>query len=166
MEEQKIQTEADPPKGVIIFSVLLIVSSLMHISKMVFDRDMYFAYYRYWPLWLVWVRYAFSWLQRILGLTAAVGMLRLKNYGRQIAIVIGCFTILTIYWKHPYEAFYNMTVDLDHKLGFLFAQWGFPQLRFSQFALPGMIVNCLLDVLFSGALVYYLTRPTVKAHFK
>ena len=154
------------PAGVVIFGTVLIFSSLVHMHKLFFDYDWYIASYGYWPTGLMVLRYCFSWGQRILGLMAGIGILRLKDIGRKIAIVVGWFTILTIYWKHPYAGFKNHTAYLDQHLGFILKEWGYPQLSFSQFTLAAVITACLWDILFFGSMIYYLTRPTVKAQFR
>ena len=114
MAELTIKTSpVSRPRGVTIFAFLLIVSSLIHIHKLIVDRDMYVYFYSYWPTWLIMLRYSFSWFQRILGLAAGIGILSLKEIGRRIALFIGCFTILTIYWKHPYAGFKNLTLYIN-----------------------------------------------------
>jgi len=94
-----------PSRGVIVLAVLLLVSSLMHIQKLAMERDICFYYYGYWPPWLLVTRYSFSWFQRVLGILIAVGLLARKDLARKTAIVLGCFTIATLYWKHHYPAF-------------------------------------------------------------
>jgi len=154
------------PSGVTIFSVLIIISSLLHMRYLLEQREIYMHIYSYLPPWLAMLRYSFSWFQRILGLTAAVGMLRLNDLARRLAIVIGSFTILTVYWKHPYTGFKIHTAYLDQHIGYILKGWGFPDLSFSQFTLAAVIVACLWDICFFGFMIYYLTRPSVKAHFR
>ena len=162
------------PRGVLVFGVLFIVSSLMHIQALIFNFHWYFDIYSYWPKWLILIRYLFSWFQRILGLVTAIGILRLKNIFRRIAIAIGVFTILTVYWKHPYAAFKNHAETLDR----IFANTGFNELisraaeiglhikSFAELALAAVIGHAILDIIFCGSLIYYLTRPAVKEKFE
>src|SRR3989338_9777350 len=85
MAELTIKTSpVSRTRGVTIFAFLLIVSSLIHIHKLIVDRDMYVYLYSYWPTWLIMLRYSFSWFQRILGLAAGIGILSLKEIGRRI----------------------------------------------------------------------------------
>lgn len=156
---------APRPLGVTFFAVLLIISSLLHMRYLLSEHDTYMYIYGYLPHWLAVVRYFFSWFQRILGLTAAVGLLRRNELGRKLAIFIAIFSILTIYWKHPYAGFKNHTAYLDEHLGFLLQGWGYPELSFSQFTLAAVIVAWVWDILFFGSMIYYLTRPSVKGHF-
>lgn len=158
--------EEKHPTGVNIFGVILILSSLVHMHKLFVDYDWYVASYGYWPTWLMVLRYCFSWFQRILGLIAGMGILRLKDTARKIAICIGWFTILTIYWKHPYDAFEKHAVYLDQHYGYIFQMMGYPKLSFVPLTLPALIIQYVLDILFCGVMIYYFTRPAVKAHFK
>jgi hypothetical protein len=155
-----------PPGGVIFFSVSILLTSLMHMHKLIVERDFAFFAFSYWPHWLFMIRYCFSFGMRILGLTAAVGMLRLKEISRKIMLGISWFTILTIYWKHPYEGFKNHTAYLDEHFGYLLADYGFPQFTFSQFTKAAMVGTIAWDLFFFSLMIYYLTRPAVKARFK
>ena len=153
------------PKGVIIFGILIITSSLIHMHKLVLDYD--------WnrenmltcmPEWLVVVRYCFSWFQRILGLTIAIGILRLKNIFRKLGIALGVFTICTLYWKHPYSAFLRHTNYLDQQFGHLLT--AAPGITFSSLTLISLIVYYILEIVFWGIFIYYFTHPKVKEQFR
>jgi hypothetical protein len=153
--------------GVTVFAFLLIVSSIMHIHKLIVNVSWYVDTYSYLPPWLIVLRYSFSWLQRALGILAAVGLLALNDTARKLAIAIGIFTILTIYWKHPYIAYKAHTEFLDSRFGLLFHQLGAPAgFKISSYAMAAVVLNCALDVMFCGILIYFLTRPVVKKQFK
>mgnify|MGYP001769335474 CR=1 FL=1 len=154
-------------RGVTILAVLLILSSIMHIHKLIVDVSWYTDTYSYWPPWLIVLRYGFSWFQRFLGILAAVGLFALNDMARKLAVLIGAFTIVTVYWKHPYAAYRAHTEYLDAVFGPLFHQLGAPAgFKIASYTLAAVILNCALDVAFSGALVYFFTRPAVKAQFK
>lgn len=144
--------------GVTIFGSLIIFSSLLHMSKLVEDKVQYFEYYSYLPAWLAKSRYAFSWFQRIYGLTCGIGILFYKDIFRKGLIILGVFVISTVYWKHPYAAFLKHTQYLSHKIP--------GDLPFEAMTLISVIIHILLDVCFQGYLIYYLTRPNVRSHFK
>ncbi|MFH1692597.1 MAG: hypothetical protein ABIC68_08580 [Candidatus Omnitrophota bacterium] len=152
-------------KGVGVISFLLIASSVIHMNTLIFSRDWYWHNFSYLSPSLLLVRYLFSWAQRILGLVVAIGILRLKNSFRWLAIAMGCFTVLTLYWKHPYQAFLIHAQYLDQQLGFIFAQLGHPEISFAKLTVPALIMHCVLDIIFWGSSIYYLTRPSVKKHF-
>ena len=153
------------PPGVVIISALLIFSSLIHIQTLVFNFDWYRQNFGYLPEWLANLRYCFSWLQRILGITAGIGILYLNNQSRRLGILIGYFTIATLYWKHPLEAFETHTAFLDQKLGPLLSWMGKTDISFSSVALPAMIVHDVLDISFWLTVIIYLTRPGIKKYF-
>ena len=152
-------------KVIIIFGILIIVSSLLQMHKLVFEyercREVILACL---PEWLVAVRYCFSWFQRILGLTIAIGILRLNNTLRKLGIVFGIFVICTVYWKHPYPAFLSHANYLDQQVGQLLA--AAPGITFSSLTRISMIGHCILDIVFWSIFIYYFTRPIVKEQFK
>jgi len=150
--------------GVQIFAVGIIITSLFHIGKLICDHDIYFYYYADWGIWAH-IRYAFSWFQRILGISIAIGLLLQLNWARIAGMVLGWFTIVTIYWKHPYEAFHQHTKFLDTRFGNLFEAFGFQNITFESLTIPSIIIHCLLDVSFWGIFIFYMTRPSVKIHF-
>ena len=110
--------------GVTLFGILLILSSLIHIQKLIHEIPLYVHYYSDLPPeWIV-ARYAFSWFQRLVGILAAVGILARREIARRLGIALGCFTVLTVYWKHPYAAVLLHTQHLDKTLGFLLSWTG------------------------------------------
>ena len=147
--------------GVTVFGSIIVFSSLMHMHKLAGDREWYLETYAYMPEWLAWTRYSFSWFQRILGISAGIGILLYKDVFRKLAIIIGVFTICTVYWKHPYEGFKRHTQYLDQV---------FPEMTeiatFSSITGYAVLGHIMLDVIFQGWLIYYLTRPKVKSYFK
>lgn len=153
-------------KGVIIFAFLLIASSIVHINTLIFARDWYWHNYSYLSSTLILTRYLFSWSLRILGLVAAIGILRLRNSCRWLAIAIGCFTVLTLYWKHPYQAFLIHARYLDQNLGFIFKQAGHPEISFAALTVLAIITHYVLDIIFWWFLIFYLTRLSVRKHFR
>jgi hypothetical protein len=152
--------------GLQIFGWGLIITSLLHMQKLVTDYDFYMDIYSNLG-WVVYLRYAFSWLQRIAGLSIGIGLLKEKNWARLGGIILGTFTILTIYWKHPYEAFHKHTLILDQQFGAQLHHWAIPaSLTFESVTVLAIIVHCILDVLFWGIFIYYVTRPRVRNRFQ
>jgi hypothetical protein len=153
--------------GVTVFSFLLIASSIMHVHKLIVDVAWYADTYSYMPAWMILLRYSFSWLQRVLGILAAVGLLALNDAARKLAIAIGIFTILTVYWKHPYIAYKAHAEFLDDRFGLLFHQLGAPAgFKISSYTMAAVVLNGSLDVIFCATLIYFLTRPVVRDQFK
>ena len=152
-------------KGVTIFGILLILSSIMHMHKLVVDVKWYAEVYSYLSPHMLAARYYFSWLQRIIGILVGIGLLAQKEIARKIAIAIGCFTILTLYWKHPYPAFKLHTQYLDEHYGNFLSQFG-TGVTFSSATLLAVILHCVADIVFWSIFIYFFTRPSVKDQFK
>lgn len=153
------------PLGVYIFGVGLITTSLANMLWVVTHYGDYRAIYSHWPYgWFI-ARYSFSIFQRVVGLTAGVGILCFKDFARKLAFVIGCFTISTIYIKHPYFAYKNHTAILDQQVAPILRAYGLP-ISFSPWTFQAMFLNCLLDVGFWLVFIYYFTRPQIKSLFK
>ena len=162
------------PKGIYIFAMLFIISSLMHMITLVSSKDWYFTLYSYLDAGTIELRYAFSWFQRILGLLAGIGLLFHKNIFRILSMVIAWFTITTIYWKHPIKAFEAHSQILDRSPVY---QKALEELRaivggeyyipsFSDLSIISSIIHGILDIIFCGALIYYFTRPQIIEFFK
>lgn len=60
------------------------------------------------PLWLINVRFVFSVVLRIIIILGSIGVLLRSRIARKLILAYSIFTILTIYWKHPYVAFKNV----------------------------------------------------------
>ncbi|MEI7751265.1 MAG: hypothetical protein WCJ71_04145 [Candidatus Omnitrophota bacterium] len=151
--------------GVVIFGTLLILSSLVHMHKLAMEKELYEHYYSYLPVGLIGVRYAFSWFQRILGILAGVGLLVRKEIARKLAFFIGGFTILTVYWKHPYEAVRFHTQYLDQQMGHLLS-WTGTGVTFSSLTPFAVAALIACDVIFWAIFFYFFTRPPVKCQFR
>lgn len=142
--------------GVTIFGVLVLMSSMMHMEKLIEDTDVYFKTYAYLPAWLTTTRYCFSWFQRILGISAAILALMYKEIGRKLLLLIGIFTISTVYWKHPYVAVESFVYDMQGRYPVDVQVFSLESI-----ALAATISLCFLDVLFQGILIFYFTRDGV-----
>ncbi len=158
-------SKKSPNFGINAFGIILIVSSISNLLTIVLKQDWYLnELYAHWPAWAAWLRYGFSFFQRILGLTAGFGLLFRKEFGRIIALVIGCFTISTVYWKHPFVSYFLHTHRVMEEL----TQAGLLNTKVSlgTMTMIAMITNCLLDIGFCLFLIYFLTRPAVVSIFK
>lgn len=146
--------------GVKIFCILVLLSSFIQLTRVVDDTAWYFETYAYMPAWLAVVRYCFSWFQRIVGITAAILTLMYRNLGRQLLLIIGIFTITTVYWKHPYVAVRRHVEGL---------QASFPpqahDFSLDTIAAAATVILILLDITFQGILIYYFTRRRVREAF-
>lgn len=153
--------------GIKIFGYLFIITSLMNIYTLSSQTNWYLnEVYAHWPRWAAILRYSFSWFQRIIGLTAGCGLLKRWDISRKIILALACFTISTVYWKHPYVAYYYHTQRVVEEYGPQLASMGLGQIAFEPIVMPALILNCLLDIGFNLAVVYYFTRPKVVSQFK
>ena len=153
--------------GIDIFGVILIINSLMTMVVLATQSHWYIDdLYAHWPQWAAVVRYTFSWFQRLLGLTAGVGILLRRDLFRKLALVIACFTISTVYWKHPYVAYYFHTQKITAIINQAYLQAGLPPISANDIVMPALILNCLLDIGFSLWLIAYFTKPGVVLQFQ
>jgi len=168
MNKIRPQSPVKRPLSVTVLAWMLIVSSIGHITTLLFAVDWYRSNYNYWPDWVFWTRYCFSWLQRILGITAGIGFFYGDRICRKIALVIAVFTITTVYWKHHYPAF-------QRHCQWMYNAFGDGLLRSVSMDTPAVremccyaayLANCFGDVFFCLALIYFLTRPAVKEYFE
>ena len=81
-------------------------------------------------------------------------------------MAIAVFTIATLYWKHYYPAYLVHCQNLDMELGGMFKDRDLSQFSFVRFCIPSLVVHWTADILFWGALLYYLTRSSVKNYFQ
>jgi hypothetical protein len=156
-------------KGVTIFGILLIVSSLWELKNLA-DFNYYLFLFQQLPEQAIRVRYFGSITLRMLGLVSGIGILGLRNIFRKIAISLNWFTILTIYWKHPiytlrniYKGYLEQIVNI-----MVFTKYGpnFPIDRIYEKSLlvASTFLN-VVDLVFAFSLIYFFTRPTVKQQF-
>lgn len=168
MEKQRMVAKTERPpisKGIVLFGVLLVLSSLVHMHKLVADRQAYADYYGYLPTGWILARYAFSWLQRFAGILAGIGILARKEIARKLAFIIGGFTLATVYWKHPYPAVKLHCEYLDKQFGYFLPQ-AWTGISFSSLAPLSVAALILCDIVFWGIFFYCFTRPSVKDQFK
>jgi len=92
------------------------------------------------------------------GLFAGIGILFLNNTVRKMAVALGCFTVCTIYWRHPYYAFSIYAQDIYQKANI-------QMVSLETFTWINVIVRYCIDIAFALGVIYYFTRPKVKEHF-
>jgi len=152
------------PYAIQALGMLYIFTSLSQMYTLTMRKEWYLEVYAYMPIWLAYTRYAFSWAQRIIGITGGIGLILRRSFGHWIILGINVFTILTVYWKHPYTGFLRHAQALDIQYPLFFQQY--PFLSFASLARWSMIGHILFDIVFCSAVIYFLTRPAVKQHFR
>ena len=143
------------PPGVIILGALLMLGSIYSLWG-ILDFDYYRFMFQQLPEPFIWIRYVASIIFRLVSLTAAVGVLLLKDIFRKLAIGLGLWTLATLYWKHPFYVFNNIYQGQQEI--FLNKNPIFPWIALGFYY--------AIDIIFSISFIYYFTRPKVKAYFK
>jgi hypothetical protein len=148
-------------KGVTLWGYVLVISSLIEIWALVSDGYTHYAYLHQdaGPKLLM-LRWCFSWIIKISGIVAGIGILMLNDWCRKFAIFNSLFTVLTVNLKHTYAAYSLHTKYLDQTIGPLMHG-----LSFQTYTWPALIVQRLLDIVFGISLIWFFTRPQVRKQF-
>ncbi len=151
-----------------LFGICLIISPITQINY-------YFNYtdYRYWfrdlPDTLILIRYIFSIAFRALTVIAGIGVLHRINIFRKLSILMGFFTIITIYWKHPVQVFRHTVIkhfSLIKAHPVIDSINDYQLLEHTDFfIIASMIVAYAVDLIFAALLIYCFTRPEIKKQF-
>jgi hypothetical protein len=149
-------------KGVTVWGYLLVLGSLFQIGVLISGGYEHYAYLHqeYGPETIL-IRYWVSWAIKIAGLIAGIGVLKLNDWCRKLAVFNSLFIILTITLKHTYAAYSLHTRYLDHTIGGLF-----PGVSFASLTWPALIIQRAIDIIFGLLLIYFFTRPQVRKQFK
>jgi len=125
------------------------------------DFNTYYVKFRPSPEKLIFARYIFSIAFRIALLISGIGILFRKEIFRKAAIFIGCFTIATIYWKHPVICFKRVLIWKVYQgvLPFDIIP------RINLFSWICASICYIFDIGVNLCLIYFLTRPKVKEQF-
>ncbi|MDD2679651.1 MAG: hypothetical protein PHO03_02450 [Candidatus Omnitrophica bacterium] len=147
------------PKGIIVFSILIILYSLHGLPTV--DFNTYYAKFYPSPEKIILARYIFSIALRIVLLVSGIGILLRRDIFRKIILLISFFTIATVYWKHPVSVFKKvliwkvaqgiLPVDVIPKIDML--------------AWSSAIICYVIDIGFALCLLCYFTRPKIKKQF-
>lgn len=147
--------------GLIIIGSILIIGALIHMNALT-NHEWYKYCVAYLPPALISIRYVISWAQRFWGVIAGVGLMAHRRWAANMAIYLSIFNILSVYWKYPYQSFQNQSIVWDERWGGMFAGFGYPRVHFSSYVLPTVCTAYVLDFLFFGFTIYYLSRPDIQ----
>lgn len=152
-----------PSKGVIFFGVTLVLGALYQMW-LVFSAG--YAHYCYlhqqYDSTLLFVRYLVSWGIKIAGLVLGLGLLKLNEFARKAAIVYYVFIMATVNLKHSYPAYLMHMRMLDASTG----GGPYPGISFESLVLPALMIQRAVDIVFGAMVIFFLTRPKVKAQFR
>jgi len=150
------------PKGVIIFGVMLAIASLSRLSW-IFNYSYYKVIFHQLPDALIPVRYFFTIISKMAGLICGIGILSFKEIYRKLTVWLFTLTFLTTFWRHPYFSVENSVrsiwdIQLAVKFGRLINLASLTKICF--------VTICFADMLFTVGVIYYLTRPKLRKHFR
>jgi len=149
------------PRGVIVFGVLLIVGSIYKLWGFL-SYDYYRFMFQQLPESIILVRYCSSIMLRLAGLTAATGVLLLKDGFRKFFVLLCLFTLCSIYWKHPFYVFENISRHTERQF---FNTTTVEELTYPLHPWISLIFHYAVDIIFSGSALFYFTRPKIKEKF-
>lgn len=152
-------------RGVTICGVALILLSLNTIIALL-DFNYYLYLFQYLPKELIIFRYFISWMDRSIEFILGVGILCLNDMARKLLIATRIFIIVTIHLKHPLQGLGNHIQHLGREglinIKYLEAQG----ISFQKLTWMGTMGACAFDILIALFLIYFFTRPKIRAQFQ
>lgn len=147
----------------------LAYGALQELNTDVLDYGMYRHMFRWLPSWAVFARYCLSIFDRELLLLGVVLVLLHQELGRKIVVFLSYVMIVTVYWKHPYEAIVSINqyyrTNMDEFLWTIHLPWA-PQ----QPVYPLMMLRtanfCFEDLLIGVITVMFFSSSAVKKYFR
>lgn len=151
--------------GIDIWAYLLIVTSIFQLIIL------WSAGYEYYVMLhqelsadLIKLRYAVSWIIKVIGILIGIGLMLRLEWVRKLAILNSLVILLTVHLKHSYKAYKLHTRHLDEAMQ---AIGGLPNgVYFSDITIPALWVQRGIDIIFASLLIFYLTRHAVKLQFR
>lgn len=143
---------------VILFGIILIVTSLWQICAAIPAWPVYAKLHSALPEWMIHVRYVGSYLFRIIGLSCGIGLLFRVNWVRKFLVWFSWYCLITLPLRHTYSAMlpYAGHVYLYHPMS----------ISLKAFTWLNVVIRWIIDGTFSIAVIYYFTRPNVVKQFK
>lgn len=80
--------------------------------KGLFHYDRYLFLFQHLPKQTILFRYCYSIFLRLLLIVVGIGIVFRKDIFRKAIVLIACFAILTVYWKHPVIVFESVVNDM------------------------------------------------------
>lgn len=127
---------------------------------------------------LIQLLYWILWGTSLVGVVVGVGLWSHKDFFRKASIFLVCVSLAGAYGKHPHEGFVlrmrlmseqmaaqGSPFSSDSILQFVQA-WNISWLTESSLAWGCVALIMILEILFALAIVFFLTRPSVKALFR
>ncbi len=159
MNNNGIRSQRVPSKGIIIFSILIVLYALHGLPLIGFD--LYYTKFYPAPQWLIFCRYILSIAMRVALFVSAAGILFRKDIFRRLILFISFLTVATVYWKHPVSCFKTVLI-------WKIAQGVLPPEiipRIDMIAWSCVAICYIVDIIFSVSLIYFFSRRDVKKQF-
>lgn len=158
---------AAPSFGVRFFGTALVVTSLVQMAVLCDRQNYWYLFQDLAPTTIAW-RYAASWAVRVAGLAIGLGLLQRREVCRQAVLWLACGLILTAHLKHPYDGFVRHLAGLQQRWFWFALAWSLlPLARIDSATMTWAIVWLVRaqEIALGGLLLWYFTRPSVKAQF-
>ena len=140
------------PVGVIIFGLILIVTSIDQLRYIPTYSD-YQSINHEWPQIVIQVRFVVSYLLRLAGLASGIGVLCLWDSFRKFLIWLSVFSVATVWLRHTYSAQFFYSEPIYRLRGSMFS--------LETFVWIAVVVHWMIDGFFSLFVILYFTRPYV-----
>lgn len=147
--------------GVTLFGVYFVLDSCFQLYIKLFSPDYYSWYsliFQSLPEKAIFLRYVLSIIFRVIEFVFGLGIFCRKDVFRRLAIFMSWFTIVVVYWKHPFNALTRhaqIVVDNIHPAASTkFISW------------VSLVFIYALDIGIAAFTIYYFTRPHIKEEFK
>lgn len=142
--------------------VALLMASALYDTIYLLDYDYIRWMFNQLPDRLFYLRYGFSFFLRLYLLITAFGLMSLKEIARKAIIALAIFTILTIYWKHPFYVFENIAIMVEQN----YFEEAIEQLKYPMLPWISMFFYVTADLIIAGLIIFYFTLPETRAYFK
>lgn len=152
--------------GITIFASVFIITSLAQIIKLL-DVDNYAWLFQALPEKIFLFRYLVSWSLRMLGLACGIGIIFRKNLFRKIALILCSFTVVTIYWKHPFLEVSKHAAKIIDEVYAISGVSGLLEPSLIKLVVIASFIGLnVIDFGFALCILYYFTRADIKAQFE
>jgi hypothetical protein len=108
------------------------------------------------------VRYIFSICLRLFMMAVGYGLFVFKEKARKGTLYFAVFTIVTIFWRHPFYVFERIAIMAEQN----YFEVTVRELAYSAFPWISMFFYMTIDLMIAGLLLFYFTRPNVVSLYK
>lgn len=162
---EPVRSEQRIDLAIAVVGWLIVLTSFGHMDSLTwFDR--YRESFSFLSPETVSIRYAGSWIQRILGLLAGIGIIYRYGIARRTIIALSIFNLATAYWKHPFASFHKEMLARDLADPGFFERWGMPGTTFVSLTWHVTIAALIYEIACFSFLLYFFFRPDVKGRFR